>query len=111
MDQLIQKLGQFNPAICTRPEKTAAALQECIRRNYVHVLFTGTGTELGFQLYRPQCDLSGQAGTARVLQLVGGLTLNYVKVKCIAQINADTCEGEARLEPVTDPEYQQLLGD
>lgn len=107
MNDLIQRLANPAPVACMRPEKSAAALQECIGRNYVHLLFTDTGTELGVQLYRPECNLA--VTDASKLGLVGALTLNYVRVKCIAEIDPATCEGTARLVPVGDEEYQALL--
>jgi hypothetical protein len=87
-----------------RPEKTVKALKESLDRGYVHIKFTDTqgGTELGVRLDREASDLSkadfeDQAGSVR---LVGDLTLNYVKVRCIAEIDLKTLTGKGRLEPV-----------
>ena len=85
-------------------EKTVQRLKEHIERGFVHIKFTGTqgGTELGVRLDPEQCD-SSQAdfihhtGTVR---LVGGLTLNYVKVRCVAHIDLATLTGQGHLEPV-----------
>jgi uncharacterized protein YbdZ (MbtH family) len=87
-----------------RPEKTVKLFREAIDRNYVHIKFTKTrgGTELGVRLDRDACDFSGADfdngnGTVHV---EGGLTLDYVKVKCIADIDLSTLEGTGHLEKV-----------
>lgn len=82
-------------------------LKEAIERNYVHVLFTGTrgGTELGVELDRDasdfsQADFDAATGTMRV---VGDLTLNFVPVRCHAEVDVSTLEGVGHLEPVEEP--------
>jgi uncharacterized protein YbdZ (MbtH family) len=87
-----------------RPEKTVKLFKEAIDRNYVHIKFTKTrgGTELGVRLDRDACDFGradfeNGAGTVHV---EGGLTLDYVKVKCIADIDLGTLEGTGHLEKV-----------
>jgi uncharacterized protein YbdZ (MbtH family) len=87
-----------------RPAKSAQALKDCIDLGYVHVKFVNTrgGTELGVRLDPHATDL-GQADFARqsgTVHLVGGLTLNYVKVRCIADIDLTTLTGQGHLEPV-----------
>jgi len=84
-----------------RPEKTVQALKDRIDLGYVHIKFTETkgGTELGVRLDRDTLDLSqadfeNQAGTAH---LEGELTLDYVKVRCVADINLQTLKGEGHL--------------
>src|SRR5215475_8667518 len=87
-----------------RPEKTVKLLKEAIDRNYVHIRFTKTrgGTELGVRLDREACDFSQAdfdqgSGTIHV---EGNLTLDYVKVRCIADIALATLEGTGHLEKV-----------
>jgi uncharacterized protein YbdZ (MbtH family) len=87
-----------------RPEKTVRLFKEAIDRNYVHIKFTKTrgGTELGVRLDRDACDFSRAdfdlgSGTAHV---EGNLTLDYVKVRCIADIDIATLEGKGHLEKV-----------
>jgi hypothetical protein len=82
------------------------ALKEAIDRGYVHVKFTGTrgGTELGVRLDTAACDVSradfaNQAGT---IHLEGGLTLDYVKVRCIAEIDLTTLAGQGHLKIVEE---------
>ena len=87
-----------------RPEKSAQALKERIDLGYVHIKFTGTrgGTELGVRLDpdaldTSQADFEKPSGT---VHLEGGLTLNYVKVRCIADIDLQTLTGKGYLVPV-----------
>jgi len=87
-----------------RPEKTVKLFKEAIDRNYVHIKFTDTrgGTELGVRLDRDACDFTGadfEAGSGSV-HVEGGLTLDYVKVKCIADIELGQLAGRGRLEKV-----------
>jgi hypothetical protein len=106
MDSLVQRLseGDHPVEISLRPERTLKYLKDCLDRQYVHVKFTGTrgGTELGFPLDPQESDLSHAdlgAGTGR-LRLVGNLTLNYVPVRCVAEIDLQTLDGVGRLEIV-----------
>lgn len=87
-----------------RPEKTVKLFKEAIDRNYVHIKFTKTrgGTELGVRLDSEACDFS-QADFdqgAGAVHVEGMLTLDYVKVRCIADIDLATLEGKGHLEKV-----------
>lgn len=87
-----------------RPEKTVKLFKEAIDRNYVHVKFTKTrgGTELGVKLDLENCDFNQanfENGTGTV-HVEGGLTLDYVKLRCIADIDLSTLEGNGRLVKV-----------
>ncbi len=106
MNELVQRLSQGNHPVevSLRPEKTVAAFKESIDRAYVHIKFTGPkgGTELGVKLDPDasnftEADFEHQVGT---VHLVGDLTLNYVKVKCIADIDLKTLAGSGHLEPI-----------
>jgi hypothetical protein len=106
MNELVQRLSQGEHPVeaSLRPEKTAAALKESIDRGYVHIKFTNTkgGTDLGVRLDPEACHLNEanfERQTGKV-HLVGNLTLNYVKVRCIADIDLATLEGKGHLEPV-----------
>ena len=103
---LVQRLAQGRHPIVVglRPDPSVKALQESIDRGYVHIRFTATkgGTELGVRLDTAACDFSradfaAQSGT---VHLEGGLTLDYVKVRCIADIDLTTLEGQGHLEIV-----------
>jgi hypothetical protein len=112
MNELVERLTKEQPVETARPEKTAQALKECIDRDYVHVMFKNTGTEVGIQLDRRDCKLEEgnfEEATGAV-HLVGGLILNYDKVRCIADIKLDTCEGTGYLEPVDDDDYERIMG-
>jgi len=104
MSELVRKLseGSHPVEVSLRPEKSAAILKECVDRKYVHIKFTNTrgGTELGVRLDPAGTDLS-QAdfanGTGRA-KFVGNLTLDYVKVRCVADIDLATFSGDGHLE-------------
>jgi uncharacterized protein YbdZ (MbtH family) len=89
-----------------KPEKNVKAFKEAIDRDFVHVRFTQTrgGTELGIRLDRnrsnfSQADFGSGQGTAH---LEGDVTLDYVKVKCIADVELSTLEGRGRLIRIED---------
>ena len=84
-----------------RPEKTVKRFKEAIDRDYVHINFTETrgGTELGVRLDTDSCNFSNAdfengSGTVHV---ESGLTLDYVKVRCVAEIGLDSLKGTGRL--------------
>lgn len=112
LNELVVRLTESQPVETARPEKTAKALKECIDRDYVHVMFTKTGTEVGVQLDRRDCkfeegDFEKAAGAVHI---VGGLILNYDKVRVVADIDLASCEGKGHLEPVDDDEYDLIMG-
>jgi uncharacterized protein YbdZ (MbtH family) len=100
---LVEKLCEGEHAVVAslRPEKTSNALKERIEMGYVHIKFTETrgGTELGVRLDRETQDLSRadfENGTGMV-HLEGELTLDYVKVRCLADIDLKTLAGKGHL--------------
>ncbi|MDF5721299.1 MAG: MbtH domain protein [Rhizonema sp. PD37] len=106
MNELVQRLSQGEHPVeaSLRPEKTATAFKESIDRGYVHIKFTNTkgGTDLGVQLDTEasnfnEADFLNQKGQVHI---VGNLTLNYEKVRCIADIDLATLEGKGHLEPI-----------
>ena len=112
MNELVERLTKPQPVETARPEKTAKALKECVDRDYVHVMFKKTGTEVGIQLDRKDCkfDEGDFEKATGAVHLVGGLILNYDKVRCVADIDLATCEGTGHLEAVSDEDYEQLMG-
>lgn len=107
-DDLVHRLaaGSHPVEVRLRPERTVRLFQEAITRGYVYLKFPETrgGTELGVRIEPDMSDLSradfaDQTGTAH---LVGGLTLNFVKVRCIADIELKTLAGEGHLEIVQE---------
>lgn len=104
MSDLVQRLsvGDHPVEVSLRPQRTVKALKECLDRGFVHVRFTNTrgGTELGLPIDKERSDLSGadfDGETGRV-KLVGALTLDYVKVRCIADVDLTSLQGSGRLE-------------
>ena len=96
--------GDHAVEVGLRPEKTLKLFKEAIDRDYVHIKFTQTkgGTELGFRLDRAASDFSNAdfengVGTAHV---EGNLTLDFVNVKCIADIDLNMLAGKGRLVKV-----------
>jgi uncharacterized protein YbdZ (MbtH family) len=103
---LVDRLCEGDHAIeaSLRPEKTVKLFKDAIDRNYVHIKFTKTkgGTELGVRLDRDACDFSQadfESGNGAV-HVEGNLTLDYVKVRCVADVDLKTLEGKGRLEKV-----------
>jgi len=93
--------GEHRVEAGLRPEKTVKRFKEAIDRNYVHINFTDTrgGTELGVRLDTDSCNFSKadfEKGSGSV-HVEGGLTLDYVKVRCIADISLDRLEGIGHL--------------
>jgi uncharacterized protein YbdZ (MbtH family) len=103
---LVDRLCEGNQAVEVglRPEKNVKLFKEAIDRDYVHIKFTNTkgGTELGVRLDRnastfSDADFQNGKGTVHV---EGYLTLDYVKVKCVADIDLSTLAGQGRLSYV-----------
>jgi uncharacterized protein YbdZ (MbtH family) len=103
---LVDKLCEGNHPVEAglRPAKTVKLFKEAIDRNYVHIKFTKTrgGTELGVRLDRDLCDFSRAdfENETGPVHLEGGLTLDYVKVRCVAAIDLSTLEGTGYLVKV-----------
>ncbi|MCA9937854.1 MAG: hypothetical protein KC418_04385 [Anaerolineales bacterium] len=104
MDELVEMLTTgTHPVIVSRVDGSVEKLQESISRGYVLVKFTDTrgGTELGVRLDDATnlgaADFEQATGT---VHLEGTLTLNYVKVRCIADIDLTTMEGSGHLQKV-----------
>ncbi|MEH2405950.1 hypothetical protein [Nostoc sp.] len=71
---------------------------------YVHIKFANTngGTDLGIRLdleasNLQEADFEHQTGR---VHLVWNLTLNYVKVQCVTDIELASLKGKGHLEPV-----------
>jgi len=102
MDELVQRLSEGDHPIVTQRADSAEELKQSIERGYVLIKFTDTrgGTELGVRLDDTLTDLSGadfDQATGTV-HLAGNLTLNYVKVRCVADVDLATLEGKGHLE-------------
>lgn len=104
MSELPHRLADGRHRIAYRPKRADARteLKEAIERKYVHVLFPETrgGTELGFGLDETRSDLSHanwEAGEGKV-HLEGTLQLDGVPVRCVADFDLATVEGQGHLE-------------
>lgn len=80
---------------------TLKALRESLDRKYVNIRFTATrgGTELGFSLnpaYSNLEDADFEGGTGEVT-VAGDLTLDCVRVRCVARIALDSLTGTGHL--------------
>jgi uncharacterized protein YbdZ (MbtH family) len=93
--------GEQPVQVGLRPERSAKLFKEAIDRNYIHIKFTQTrgGTELGFSL-DPHASVFTEAdfehGTG-IVHVEGNLTFDYVKVKCVADIDLSTLQGKGYL--------------
>jgi len=103
MDELIQRLSQGEHPITVGGPKPS--LEEFKKRvgdmGYVFIKFTETrgGTDLGIRVDRQATDLS-QANFAQasgVAHVEGTVTLNYVKVRCVADVDLATLNGSGHL--------------
>ena len=103
MDDLVKRLseGEHKVAV-TRANGQLSELKDMIDRDFVLVKFTETrgGTELGFSLDKSRSDVDStklESGSGKV-KLVGDLNLNYVDVRCVAEIDLGSLEGTGKLE-------------
>ena len=104
MNDLVKRLAEGDHAveISLRPERTVKLFKEMVDRGHVLVKFTETrgGTELGVPLDKSRSDFTqtnfeGETGTARVC---GELTLDYVPVRVIAEVELPSMKGRGHLE-------------
>jgi uncharacterized protein YbdZ (MbtH family) len=96
--------GDHAVEVGLRPKKTVKLFKEAIDRDYLHIKFVETkgGTELGFRLDRAAsnfsaADFENEKGTVHI---EGTLTLDYIKVKCISDIDLSTLKGRGHLVKV-----------
>lgn len=106
MDELVERLAKGDHPVVTRRAESAEELKDSIDRGYVLVTFTDTrgGTELGIRLDEDATDLSAadfEQATGSV-HLEGNLTLNYVKVRCVVDVDIATLEGKGHLVILED---------
>jgi hypothetical protein len=103
MDDLVQRLSQGEHPVAVGGPKPS--LEEFKKRigdmGYVFIKFTGTrgGTDLGVRVDKQATDLhkaNFEQGSG-VVHVEGTLTLNYVKVRCVADIDLATLDGSGHL--------------
>jgi uncharacterized protein YbdZ (MbtH family) len=93
--------GIHSVQVSVRPEKSIALFKEAIDRKFVHIRFANTrgGTEVGIQLDTSVCDCSKadfDHGSGAV-HLEGSLTLDFVRVRCVADVLLPMLEGTGHL--------------
>jgi hypothetical protein len=109
MSDLVQRLANGTHLISfgRAGETRGTDLKAAIDRQYVLVKFTETrgGTELGIPLDVAACQLDrADFGALQgYVHLEGLLTLDYVPVRVIAELNLATFEGQGRLQIVAQP--------
>ena len=103
MDDLVQRLSEGDhPVAVGGPQPSLEIFQKRVEdMGDVFIKFTGTrgGTDLGVRVDPQATDLSQanfQEGTGTA-HVEGTLTLNYVKVRCVADIDLGTLQGTGRL--------------
>jgi hypothetical protein len=104
MNELVQKLSEGDHPVeaSVRPEKTLQGFKAALDRGYVHIRFTQTrgGTELGFKVDPELSDTTKgdfEAGSGHI-RVGGTLTLDYERVRCIAEIDLSSLDGRGHLE-------------
>ncbi len=104
MNDLVKRLseGSHPIEVSLRSERTVKQFRDMIDRGHVLVKFTQTrgGTELGVPLDKSRSDLTQanfDAETGKV-RVCGELTLDYVPVRVVADIDLPSMQGEGHLE-------------
>lgn len=101
MSELVQRLRVGRHPVVYSRGKSASDLKRAIESGYVLLKLTETrgGTELGVPLDMSACTWDGvdfMAPSGRV-HLEGELTLDYVRVRLIADLDVGTLSGEGQL--------------
>jgi len=103
MDDLVQRLSEGDhPVTVGGPKPSLEEFRKRVEEmGYAFIKFTGTrgGTDLGVRVDKSATDLS-QASFDQgsgVAHVEGTLTLNYVKVRCVADIDLQTLNGTGHL--------------
>lgn len=109
-ESLVDRLsaGDHAVAVSLQPSASAKGFKEALDTGYVRIKFTETkgGTELGVRVNKELSDFQGanfDAATGRA-KVVGDLTLDYVRVRCIADIDLQTLAGQGHLEKIAAAE-------
>ena len=78
---------------------------------YGHILFEKTGTELNIKLDAVATEVAADALTKLEgnLHLEGAITLNYDKVKVVADVDLKTLEGTGKVVQLNDEHYASIM--
>ena len=114
MNELVEKLTQEQEIEASlRPETNLENFKAALDRGYVHVKFPNTrgGTELGIRLDPEASDLANADFESRSgsVKIVGGLILDYERVRFHGEIDLGTLKGTGRLEPLGEVSPAELL--
>jgi len=108
VDDLVQRLSQgAHPVTVGGPKPSLQELHQRLTDiGYAFIKFTETrgGTDLGIRIDQSATDTSQanfDQGTGTV-HIEGTLTLNYVRVRCIADIDLATLRGTGHLVALAD---------
>ncbi len=103
MNELVQRLAEGDhPVTVGGPQPSLQEFRKRIEEiGYVFIKFTATqgGTDLGVRVDKTRTDVGTadfESGSGTV-HVEGTLTLNYVKVRCIADIDLATLNGTGHL--------------
>ena len=103
MNELVQRLAEGeHPVTVGGSQPSLGEFQKRVEdMGYVFIKFTATrgGTDLGIRVDKEATDLSRAnfAEGTGVAYVEGTLTLNYVKVRCVAEIDLSTLNGMGHL--------------
>ncbi|MEU5839167.1 hypothetical protein ABZ820_36660 [Streptomyces diacarni] len=103
MDELVERLSvEGQNVIVGGPSPSVGELQRRITKmGYVFIKFVTTngGTDLGVRVDDTRTDLSKAdfANGTGIAHIEGTLTLNYVKVRCVADVDMATLSGTGHL--------------
>jgi len=103
MNELVQRLSEGDhPVVVGGPQPSLSEFRKRVEdMGYVFIKFTETkgGTDLGVRVDKAAVDVSKanfEQGTGTV-HVEGTLTLNYVKVRCVADIDLVELKGTGHL--------------
>jgi hypothetical protein len=101
MSDLVTRLSTGRHPVSVARYKSADELERAVAQGFVLVKFTGTrgGTELGFKIDAQKSNVDAK-NSAGKLQLVGPLTLDYVRVECDVEVDVETLDGTGVLKPL-----------
>ena len=108
MNELVKRLSEGSHAVevSLRPERELKYFKEQVDRGHVLIKFTETrgGTELGVPVDKTRSDFTQAnfetgTGTAHV---AGEITLDYVPVRVVADIELPSMRGQGHLEILGD---------
>jgi Core binding factor beta subunit len=103
MDDLVQRLADgSHKVVVGGPQATLEEFRKRVEdMGYVFIKFTETrgGTDLGVRVDKSatKADQASFENATGSVHVEGTLTLNYVKVRCVADIDLATLQGTGRL--------------